>query len=98
MISTAHYKSGCLANILTIERKIVEFFFIRLFDACSKYHHFHLSFAFAGFFEGKLVGDIVLVDIAYILHRFPADSFGCNDLDVLKPDVRIKAILSRFFA
>lgn len=38
----------------------------------------------------EFVGDIVLVNIAHILHCFATNPLSCNDLHISKPDILIK--------
>src|SRR4029450_13107029 len=42
------------------------------------------------------VGDVVLVDVADVGHRFAANPLRGNALEVAEPDVRIEASLLRF--
>ena len=43
----------------------------------------------------QLVRDVVLVDVADVLHRFAADPLRGDALDVAEPDVGIEAALRR---
>src|SRR5262249_47748745 len=42
-----------------------------------------------------LVGEVVLVDVGDVRHRFPPDLLGRDQLDVVEPDVGIQASLGR---
>ena len=50
------------------------------------------SFELLSFCLGKLVRDIIFIDIRNVLHRFPANLFSGNHLDVLKPDIGIEPL------
>src|SRR5215831_7985754 len=41
----------------------------------------------------QLVGDVVLVDVAHVRDRLPADALGGDPLDVVEPEVRIEPAL-----
>ena len=47
-------------------------------------------------FLNQFIGDVVLIDVSHIGDRFLADPSGGDDLDVVKPNVRIKPALRRF--
>src|SRR5688572_3682811 len=48
--------------------------------------------------QNQAVGNVVLVDVADVGHRFLADLLSRHVLHVVKPDVRIKSALRGFVA
>jgi hypothetical protein len=49
-------------------------------------------------FQDELVSQVVLVDVADVGHRLAADLLGGDELDVVEPDVGIRAALLRDLA
>src|SRR4249919_455544 len=48
--------------------------------------------------QRERVGDVVLVDVADVLHGLASDPLGGNPLDVVEPDVRVQPALLGFTA
>ena len=48
--------------------------------------------------QNQAVGNVVLVDVADVGHRFLADLLGCHILHVVEPDVGVESALGGFLA